>query len=348
MAFRIESGRLDKAQRTQQGGLLLPASVGKSGCLAYTKADGSKWVEYRPPEEAFSAESLASLRGAPVTDLHPATPVSPETYRSVAKGHAGDDSRRDGEHAVVSLYVLDAELIRGVETGARKECSAGYNTDLEVTPGVAPDGTRYDAIQRNIRYNHVALGPTGWGRAGPTVGLRLDSKGNSLSPTEDQKMNVERIDGVDYEVGSDSWKQARVRHDAELSAQLAKAKAERDEALGRVDAMKAENDPERIRARVAARVALERDAASVKPDLRLDGLSDREIMLGVLGLDKTDLSDDYLRGRFDLTVQSAQRTDGDLARVRAGVADATQALSPAEEARRRMIATNRLLSRGEV
>jgi hypothetical protein len=33
----------------------------------------------------------------------------------------------------------------------------------------------YDRVQRRIRYNHAALGPPGWGRAGADVSLRLDA-----------------------------------------------------------------------------------------------------------------------------------------------------------------------------
>lgn len=37
------------------------------------------------------------------------------------------------------------------------------------------NGEHYDAIQRNIVVNHIALGPKGWGRAGPEVAVKTDS-----------------------------------------------------------------------------------------------------------------------------------------------------------------------------
>ena len=357
MAYRVESGRLDKAERTPQGGLRVPAAVGRSGCLEYKRADGSVWVEYRPPEEAFSAASLASLRGAPVTDLHPSRQITAENYRTFARGHVGDDPRQDGEHCAASLYVSDAALVRGVESGARQECSAGYTTDVDETPGTAPDGTRYHAVQRNIRYNHVALGPRGWGRAGPSVGLRLDSAGNSIPPEiGEPTMKVERIDGVDYEIGSDSWAQARARFDASMAARLtaleadfAAAQKARDEAKGRADALEKELDPERLRARVQARVALERAAVGLRPELRCDGLTDRAVLLGAVGLeDKAEYTEDYLRGRFDAAVSTTARADGDLGAVRRAVAGTGTVALPADEAARaRMIERNRRLSRGD-
>ena len=351
MAYRIESGRLDKAERTPQGGLRIPAAVGRSGCLEYMKADGSRWVEYRPADEAFAPASVASLRGAPVTELHPPRAMTPETFRAYSRGHVGDDPRQDGEHLAASLYVHDAGLIRGIERGDRQECSAGYEVDLEVGGGVAPDGTHYDAIQRNIRYNHVAIGPRGWGRAGSSVSLRLDSSGDVVG---ERDMKTERIDGVDLEVGSDSWAQARARFDAsretrlhQLEADLAAACKDRDKAVGRADALAKELDPGVLRARVQARVALERAAASVKPDLRLDDMSDRAVMLAVLSLDdKTAGSDDYLRGRFESVVESAAKADGGLAKARATMdsASAPAPMSTAEAARRRSIAINRHMS----
>jgi hypothetical protein len=218
--------------------------------------------------------------------------------------------------------------------------SLGYETDLDMTPGTAPDGTRYDAIQRRVRANHVALGPSGWGRAGSAVALRLDSAGNSVSPSieiREVRVKTERIDGIEYEVGSAPWEQARARHDAAQVAHLAELEQERDRhkataesEKGRADGLAAElaaaKDPVRLAAAVAARVKLERDAVALRPDLRCDGLSDRAVLLSALGLADEKQSDEYLRGRFDsalaahgaggaaavqMAAHQTQRTDSD-------------------------------------
>jgi hypothetical protein len=44
------------------------------------------------------------------------------------------------------------------------------------------DGVPYRAVQRNIRFNHLALGPQGWGRAGADVRLRLNGAAVEVSP----------------------------------------------------------------------------------------------------------------------------------------------------------------------
>jgi hypothetical protein len=73
-----------------------------------------------------------------------------------------------------SLVVRKKEAIDSIDSGDAKEVSCGYTCDLDMTPGVY-QGQHYDAVQRNIKYNHVALGPANWGRAGSDVALRLDS-----------------------------------------------------------------------------------------------------------------------------------------------------------------------------
>lgn len=159
---------------TPSGGLRIPALVTRTGVLEYHDADGNTWGELRTPEEVFDDASLASLRSAPVTELHPGTLVTPRTWKSFAIGHAGDDVRRDGEFVAVSVLVQDAAALERVRSKELREVSLGYTCDLDETPGTY-EGKSYARIQRGIRYNHVALGPEGWGRAGGDVRLRLDS-----------------------------------------------------------------------------------------------------------------------------------------------------------------------------
>ena len=369
VAYRIESGRLDRAQRTPQGGFRVNAAVGRTGILEYLRADGSKWREYRPPEEAFAADSLASLQAATVTDLHPSSLVTPQSYREVTRGHVGEGARadEDGQHIVAPLYIQDAELIRGVESGERREVSAGYHVDLDLTPGTTPDGQPYDAVQRRIRYNHVAVGPSGWGRAGPTVALRLDGDLNStISPAvagsrkerEIMKLTL-RVDGVDREIDVEEpaakvilaamaerdAETKRLRSDAEeATAARAEAERERDKAKGRADSLEEEArnaaDPKAITAMVAARVDLETKARTLRGDVKTDGLSDREVMGAALGLELTDeISDGYLLGRFDAATELASHADASHRSVRAVAshADAAGGLCDMELAQLRAI-----------
>lgn len=201
---RYDVGKLGGATRTPQGGLRIPAALTRSGVLDYLRADGSVQREYRPPEEVFAEASLASLRDAPVTDLHPADMVGPETFAAVARGNVSGIPSREGDLVSGEVVIQGADLVAKVDRGEAKEISPGYVCSLDFTPGVTPDGEHYDAIQRGITYNHVALGPEGWGRSGARVSLRtdstdagqsreawrLDAGGHALPPGIDTKDNM--------------------------------------------------------------------------------------------------------------------------------------------------------------
>lgn len=172
--IRLDRGRLAKSKRSPQGFARVDARLTRTGVLEYTRADGSLQRELRPEAEVFRADSLASLALAPVTDLHPSEMVGPSNARQFAVGVCAAP-RRDGNFVAAELTIQPADVIAKVDAGERAEISCGYSCDLDETPGVY-QGQHYDAIQRNIQYNHVALGPRGWGRAGADVCMRLDSK----------------------------------------------------------------------------------------------------------------------------------------------------------------------------
>jgi len=99
-----------------------------------------------------------------VTNDHPRDAVTADNWRQHAKGVVGK-ALRDGEHLAFDLVLMDAATIADVEAGKR-ELSNGYACELAFEDGTAPDGTAYQAVQRQIRGNHVAV--VDKGRAGPT------------------------------------------------------------------------------------------------------------------------------------------------------------------------------------
>ena len=64
------------------------------------------------------------------------------------------------------------QFTAAVEAG-KHQLSVGYHADLDETPG-SWRGERYDAVQRNIRGNHLAI--VDQGRAGPAAAIRIDTK----------------------------------------------------------------------------------------------------------------------------------------------------------------------------
>lgn len=187
MALRFDVGRLDRARRTGAGGVRVHGSLGRTGVQIYHDANGREVREYRSPEEVFSKEALDSLKGIPVTVGHPGA-VSAANWRDVARGHVGDGPpgrRADGslEWLEEQVVISDAPTLSKVDAGELVELSLGYTADVVDQPGVAPDGTRYDRVQKNIRFNHLALLPDGRARAGRGARLRLDSNGDELVHT---------------------------------------------------------------------------------------------------------------------------------------------------------------------
>lgn len=126
---------------------------------------------YRPAEELGSDECIASFRLIPFVDDH------------TMIGEGATDAERKGVHGVIgeevtfedgTLYgnikVFSSSLATLIENG-KKELSCGYRCEYEFASGTF-NGVQYDAIQRNIRGNHLALVEEG--RMGKEVAV-LDS-----------------------------------------------------------------------------------------------------------------------------------------------------------------------------
>ena len=120
---------------------------------------------FRPEEEVFSKEAVASFEGMPVTDGHPPDGVTIGNIRALGKGHAQNIRRGTGAEAdllLADLIITDPKLITGILEGGKREISCGYTYEL-----CEEDG---QYIQRMIRGNHVAVVDAG--RAGPRVSIK--------------------------------------------------------------------------------------------------------------------------------------------------------------------------------
>lgn len=111
---------------------------------------------YRPPSEVFSPDSLATFSHAPVTMNHPSEAVTADNWKEFAVGEVSTEALRDGEFIALPLILKDADAIKAVK-GGKVELSAGYSAQLVFDSGVTPEGEPYDAIQTNIRINHLAI-----------------------------------------------------------------------------------------------------------------------------------------------------------------------------------------------
>lgn len=119
---------------------------------------------YRDPEELEKAAS--TFNNLPLLRRHIQVSADAPMKDDVV-GSIGSDVSFEAPYLMASLCIWDAEAIAGVDAEAVEELSSAYRYDADMTPGTAPDGTRYDGVMRNIRGNHLALVETG--RAGPDV-----------------------------------------------------------------------------------------------------------------------------------------------------------------------------------
>lgn len=181
---RFDFHRLDAARvkQTTQGFLTVAGRLTRVGVLDYYRADGSVYRELRHPEDVFDVESLSTLAMAPVTDLHGGM-VSPDNVQALGVGIVGHDvvGRGDGPFVTGSATIQRRDTIDAVLARRRTELSPGYRCFVEDGADTW-DGTefglglqKYDGRQRRIRYNHLAVGPTDWGRSGRDVALHMDS-----------------------------------------------------------------------------------------------------------------------------------------------------------------------------
>lgn len=159
--FLTDRVSVSAPRRTGDGYLVADAKVARTGVQQYLgselgRPDMPIVRLYRPPEEVFATDAMHSYAYRPVTVEHPAQMVDASTWKSVSAGQTGAEVVRDGEFVRVPLVLMDAAAIKAYESGKR-ELSMGYSAEIVFRDGVSPDGEAYDAVQTNLRMNHLAL-----------------------------------------------------------------------------------------------------------------------------------------------------------------------------------------------
>lgn len=318
---------------TDEGFLKVPARISRIGIQEYlaiemglSDREPSDIIRvYRPEEEVFADNSLGSFASKPVTNNHPPELVDTKNFRQYGVGFSGPEVTRDGMFAKTVLHVTDEEAIKNIESG-KVELSNGYTADIDWTPGVTPDGEQYDAVQRNIKGNHIAIVERG--RAGPAcrVADNLPTTGDKVA------MAKITIDGVDFEVSDQAAQavdklQARLT-DAEKETQTKaeEMKVKEDEmeekateAKKTEDSLKAQIDDAKSKIPttdtldklVAERTAVVDTVRKVAPDLEWEGkdadtLRKEVVMLKCPNVQMDSVSADYVKARFDMLVESVE------------------------------------------
>jgi hypothetical protein len=333
---RMDRVAFQKPVRMDNGFMRVPITVTRVGIFVYRLDDGTEWREFRPESEVFDPASMGSLKGVPATNEHPSFGlITADNARDVMIGYTSDEVQRVDETLASYMTITEAGTIKEVERGDKQEVSAGYLCDLEIRSGTWR-GERYDAIQRRIRYNHVAI--TGKGRAGPEVRIHLDSADkvmrldSVLNPVEkpigDSMEKSIILNGVEYKVSNEAYAAITGRFNADsqtitgLTDKLKAADDEKQKAQARADSLQSDlqkakeaveknqglrADSAEFREAVQKRVKLE-VFASKRMDTDLGKMSDKDIIVALIKLDSPEFkeegrSDVYLQARLDAMLE---------------------------------------------
>lgn len=158
-AISLDEGA--KVRITEDGYLVAMPRVARTGIQLYSgsevgKPDMKVVRVYRPEDQVFNADSMHSYGHKPFTNNHPPEPVTADNWKDYAAGNLGGDVVRDGDFVRIPLVMMDQQAIDDYRAG-KTQLSLGYTCDIAWNPGTAPNGEAYDAIQTDIRANHLAL-----------------------------------------------------------------------------------------------------------------------------------------------------------------------------------------------
>ena len=281
-----DKAHVGDTKRTQDGYLVAMSKVARTGVQDYLASElgmmGDHIVKvYRPEQEVFAKDAMASLTHAPVTVNHPSVMVDADNWKDLAVGEVGEGVLRDGEWLSVPLIVKDAKGIDAAGT-THREISMGYTAALID----APDGADYDKVMTNIRFNHLALVPKGRAGSEARIGDSADKWGAAPQQRKVDNMTTKAIVVGDEAVNVPADIADKIIAALDAANQKIKAKdAELEAAQETIGELKAEcadavkkimSDAD-IAAAVVARKQVTDKAAEFMPEFKDEGQSIADI-----------------------------------------------------------------------
>jgi len=255
-----DSGKMSSRKFTKEGFLVAKAKVGRPGTQVYvkdidftpddlpeylrSKPSGSKIILFRPRDEVFKADSMASFEGKPVTNDHPTGAFVDST--NVKKFQVGFSKsiQKTPDSLTADLVIQDESTIKQVKDG-KDQISLGYECLVDWTPGTDDEFGKYDGIQRNITGNHIAI--VSQARAGSDFRLK-DKKETPKTEKERIMSKIRMIDGISIELsdqGAEAFDKMKVALDhvkvekEGVEKKLADTQVDLEKAKGELEAQKA-------------------------------------------------------------------------------------------------------------
>lgn len=113
------------------------------------------YMVYRPASELTNPETIESFNGVPFIDEHEMVGDGFTKYDQRPAGGVLFNPKAENGILVGDFKIFSEKMKDDISNG-KKELSLGYLCDYELKKGVW-NGQYYDAVQKNIRGNHVAL-----------------------------------------------------------------------------------------------------------------------------------------------------------------------------------------------
>ena len=323
--IRYDSAKV-KARFDENGFLVDTPIVARVGVQTYYLPDGTERREFRPASEVFKSDSLASYQGKPITLGH--VFVNAYNAKDVVVGAVSGPAMREDSNVIVPLTVYDKESIEKAKNGIAGELSVGYSTvdvesrgwgsnetgeykldgEYQSQDEIPSDWVRFDALQTEIKVNHVAL--VYKGRA-QVAKLNFDAQQENpyttdvdINKEDKQEMIKIKLDGAqEFEVAPEI-----AYHIEALNAKADTAIAERDALKAKVDAMPAEIEAAVAKAKADADALAILVAVAAEAGVKTDGLDAKGIKVAyvkeISGLDVSEKSDSYIDAAFDIAKES--------------------------------------------
>jgi uncharacterized protein len=296
-----------KAEVTPEGWIRDRPIVTRVGIFEYRNSNGTIKRELRPEAEVFKTDSIASLSGIPVTNGHMGMVTSKNSNAII--GTVLGPGEPEGTNLVANVIIHRADELQG-----RKELSLGYHADVDETPGEW-NGHKYDAIQKNIKYNHLAI--VHRGRSG-NARLRLDSadgvNGNFDTGDDNMpdpvKLQTIRLDDIEYQASPEVIRYIAKANDklGDMQKKYDSLEAERDTLKTKADKHEEELKKVRDDSATAIRARMTLEEIAKKFEVKFDAAdNDRfireKVVIKVRGeMDFTNRSDEYVLTAFDFAV----------------------------------------------
>lgn len=307
------SYRITSREYTDEGFLRVPGNVARTGIQDYLaselglKGDPNRIIKvYRPPEEVFNADSLATYSGADVTLNHPKGLVNADNYKVTSVGVVRSSGSKSDDFVQCDLIIKDAAAIKAVNSG-KCELSAGYTAVYDETPGITPEGDPYDYVQREIRINHVAIVDRARAGANARVFDNEPTGGNTMPVliTTDSGRSVDVADPANAQVVADAFDRLLKRATtAEDSVQRIQAVADgAKEDLAKAVLLSSDSAISDRVAQIAKTGATARKIAG--DSFKCESVDSTTIMRAALNskfptIDWAAKSDVYVQARFDM------------------------------------------------